>query len=59
MKLKVEVSLKVTDAETGADFFETKQTWASMSLKSAVDVERALYDAQGRLLAQSEAEVLA
>ena len=57
MKLKVEVTLKITDAETGADFAETKQTWASMSLASVVGIEKVLHAAQGELIAWSEAEV--
>ena len=56
-KFKVEVTLKITDADTGADFSESKQTWASMSLASVVGIERVLHGAQGALIAWSEAEV--
>ncbi len=57
MKYKVEVSLKITDADTGADFAQSTQTWAAMSLASVVGVEKALHAAQGELIAWSESEV--
>jgi len=57
MKYKVEVTLKITDADTGADFAETKQTWAAMSLASVVGIEKTLHAAQGELIAWAESEV--
>ncbi len=59
MKYKVEVTLKITDADTGSDFSETKQVWASMGIGSVVGIERILHNAQGELIAWSEAEVVA
>ena len=56
-RYKVEVTLKITDAETGTDFSDTTQIWASMSLASVVGIQRVLHNAQGELIAWSEAEV--
>ncbi len=58
-RFAVTITLDVTDAETGAEFSTSTQTWADMSLKSVVGIERALHNAQDELISWSEAEVSA
>ena len=56
-RFAVTITLEVTDAETGAEFSTSMQSWADMSLKSVVGIERVLHNAQDELISWSEAEV--